>query len=50
MVNWSCCSAFCFNNHRTKTPTEEDIALQNEYKRILKTDGINFSSSYIGML
>ena len=56
MVNWSCCSAFCFNNHRTKTPTGEgvkyyklpkDIALQNEYKRILKTDGINFSSGYI---
>ena len=53
MVNWFCSSAFCYNNFRTKAGTikyyklPKDLNLQQEYRRILKTDGINFKRGYI---
>ena len=56
MVKWSCCSALCFNNHRTSDASGNKLKfyrlprsteLQREYSRILQTTGINWNSAYI---
>ena len=50
MVNWSCCSALCFNNFKTldenRAPIKyynlpRDADTQRKYKKILNTTGIN---------
>lgn len=56
MVKWSCASALCFNNHTTlgidgkplkfyRLPRLE--SLKSQYRKILKTDGINWKNGYI---
>ena len=56
MVNWNCCSALCSNNHRKSLPDGSKIKkyrlsrnpeIQQQYKSILKTDGINFKDEFI---
>ena len=56
MVKWRCCSALCFNNHRTSGASENKLKfyrlprnteLQREYSRILQTTGINCNSANI---
>ena len=55
MVKWFCSSALCFNNFTYKyckrrplkyrLPREESI--QSEYRKIFRTDGINWNKGYI---
>ena len=52
----SCCSALCFNNHRTSDALGNELKfyrlprsteLQREYLRILQTTGINWNSAVL---
>jgi hypothetical protein len=56
MVKWFCSSSLCYNHFRTKTSNGEavkfyrlprDAKLQAKYKKILKTEGINWKSGHI---
>ena len=56
MVNWFCSAALCCNSFRTRNASglpihfyrlPRDPAIQQQYKSILKTDGINFSRGHI---
>ena len=56
IVKWSCCTALCFNNHRTTDTSGNKLKfyhlprsteLQREYSRILQTTCINWNSAYI---
>ena len=51
MVNWSCCSALCFNNFKTLDKNgllikyynlPRNAEIQKQYKKILNTTGINW--------
>ena len=56
MVKWSCCSSLCFNSYLTfdengeklkfyRLPRDEET--QRQYKKILKTEGINWKNGHI---
>ena len=56
MVNWSCSSALCANNFRTKDENGEKIKyyrlprdpeIQRQYESILHTKGMNFENGHI---
>ena len=56
MVKWFCSLSLCYNNFRSKTSNGEtskfnrlskDTKIQSEYKKILKTEGINWKSGHI---
>ena len=54
MTGWSCSASLCYNNWRREKKTgvgyyrlPRDPKLQQEYKKVLKTDGVNWSSGYI---
>lgn len=56
MVKWFCSSSLCYNNFRTVdehgNPLKfyrlpRDVSLQSQYKKILKTDGINWRNGHI---
>ena len=56
MVKWFCSSTLCYNNFRTRTSNGEplkfyrlprDAKIRCEYKKILKTEGINWKSGHI---
>ena len=57
MVKWFCSSPLCYNNFQTRTSNGEplkfyrlprDAKIQNtKYKKILKTEGINWKSGHI---
>ena len=51
MTGWSCSASLCFNSHRKpgvkyyRLP--RDPVIQQQYKKILKTDGVNWFRGYI---
>ena len=57
MVNWSCCSSLCFNNHSSVDENGQklkyyrvprsDEEIQRQYMKILKTEGINWQNGHI---
>ena len=54
MTGWSCSAALCFNSHRSAKKTgvsyfrlPRNPEVQKEYKKILKTDGVNWRYGYI---
>ena len=56
MVNWSCSSTLCFNNYKSKDKDGNPISyyrlprlekLQQQYSKILKTEGMNWKDGHI---
>ena len=56
MVNWFCSSSLCYDNFRTKTNTGDNLKyyrvprdpeILQQYKRILKTEGINHKNGHV---
>ena len=56
MVNWSCASALCFNNHRTRDKNGQPIykyrlprneEIQRQYQSILRNENINWLHGHI---
>ena len=55
MMGWFCCSSLCTNNSKTRRNGQpinyyrlpRDVNIQGEYRRILKTDNINWDKGHI---